>query len=55
MYFSNGNVGKVLKNRKIKVLGTFPIGTLVKYLKMEKWNFFNGYIVKVPKNKKMKV
>ena len=27
-YFSNGYVGKVPKNGKIKVFGTFPIDTL---------------------------
>ena len=39
MYFSNGYVGKVPKNRKMKILGTFPMSTLEKYLKMEKWKF----------------
>ena len=33
---SNEYVGKVPKNGKIKVLGIFPMGTLEKYLKMEK-------------------
>ena len=32
-YFSNGYVGKVPKNEKMKVLDTFPMGTLEKYLK----------------------
>ena len=34
--FSRGYVGKVPKNGKIKVLGTFPMGTLDKYLKIKK-------------------
>ena len=38
-YFSNGDVGNVPKNGKMKVLGTFPISTLEKYLKIEKWMF----------------
>ena len=35
-YFSNGYVVKVPINGKRKVFGTFPIGTLGKYLKMKK-------------------
>ena len=35
-YFYNRYVGKVPKNGKMKVLGTFAMGTLEKYLKMEK-------------------
>ena len=33
---SNQYVGKVPKNEKMKVLGTFSMGTLKKYLKIEK-------------------
>ena len=32
--FFNGDVGKEPKNGKMKVIGTFPIGTLIKYLKV---------------------
>ena len=35
-YISNGYVWKVTKNEIIKVLGTFLMGTLEKYLKIEK-------------------
>ena len=35
-YFSSGYVGKVPKSGKMKVLGTFPMGTLGKYLKIKK-------------------
>ena len=41
----------------MKVLGTFPMGALEKYLKMENWKFryfFNRYVGKVPKNEKIK-
>ena len=32
-------VGKVSKNEKMKVLGTFFMGTLEKYLKLKNWKF----------------
>ena len=35
--FSNEYVGKVPKDGKMKVLDTFRMGTLKKYLKMKKW------------------
>ena len=55
MYFSNWYVGKVPKIGKMKVLGTFLIGTLEKYLKIKIDSFryfFYRYVEKVPKNKK---
>ena len=42
----------------MKNLGTFPMGTLEKYLKMENESFryfSNGFVGKVPKNGKIKV
>ena len=58
-YFSNGYVGKVPKNGKMKVIGTFPmyVGKVPKNGKMKVLGtyFFYGYVGKVPKNKKMKV
>ena len=41
----------------MKVLGTFPMGVLIKYLKMKNKSFryfSNRYVGKVPKNRIMK-
>ena len=54
--FSNRYVGKVPKIGKMKVLDTFPMDTLEKYLKNESFRYFsNGYVGNVRKNKKLKV
>ena len=55
-YFSNEYVGKVPKNGKIKVLGTFLYVGKVTNMKNKSFRYFsNGYVGKVPKNGKIKV